>query len=48
MSIKKVKKLIKIAEKFYLKEESSKEVKKVIKYLNKKKSTVSSTCESSN
>ena len=42
MSIKKIKKTFKIAEKFHLKEVSSEEVKKVIKYLNKKKSAISS------
>ena len=42
MSIKKIKKTYKIAEKFHLKEVSSEEVKKVIKYLNKKKSAISS------
>ena len=42
MSIKKMKETYKIAEKFYLKEVSSEEVKKVIKSLNTKKSTISS------
>ena len=42
MSIKKIKETDKITEKFHLKEVSSKEVKKVIKSLNKKKSAISS------
>ena len=42
MSIKKIKDTYKIAEKFHLKEVSSEEVNKVIKSLNKKKSTISS------
>ena len=42
MSIKKIKETYKTAEKFLLKEVSSKKVKKVIKSLNRKKSAVSS------
>ena len=42
MSIKKIKKIYKIAEKCHLKGVSSKEVKKVIKSFNKKKSVISS------
>ena len=42
MSIKKIKETYKITENFYLKEVSSKEVKKVITFLNKKKSAISS------
>ena len=42
MTIKKIKETYKIAEKFHLKEASSEEVKKVIKSLNKRKSTISS------
>ena len=42
MSIKKIKETYKIAEKFYLKEVSPEEVKKTIKFLNKKKSAISS------
>ena len=40
MSVKKIKEAYKITEKFYLKEVSSKEVKKVIKFLNKKKPAI--------
>ena len=40
MSTKKIKPIYKTAEKFHLKEVSSGEVKKVIKSLNKKKSTI--------
>ena len=42
MSIKEIKETYKIVKKFHLKEVSSKEVKKVIKSLNKKKSAMSS------
>ena len=42
MSIKKVKETYEIAEKFYLKEVLSEEVKKVIKCLNKKKPAIRS------
>ena len=41
MNIKKIKQTYKIGEKFYLKEVSSEEVKKVMKSLNRKKSTIS-------
>ena len=42
MSITKIKETYKIAEKFHLKEVSSKEVKKVIKSFNRKKPAISS------
>ena len=42
MSITQIKETYKITEKFHLKEESSQEVKKVIKSLNKEKSASSS------
>ena len=42
MSITKIKETYKIAEKFHLKEVSSEEVKKVIKYFNRKKPATSS------